>query len=128
MPSSAFALGTIPIPQSTGVPYTTPTLGTDNTCFVQGFMMYIGGSGLIDTTLCLAWYYVYKILRTSNWTIVTRIYEPIFYVYIVADNVISFSLFLQHSSSITIYPWSAYCFFSPIPSSCWIPSEKAMED
>ena len=59
--SSGFASGTFLIPESS-IPYSTPTMGTIGTCKAQGLMMGIG-MGLVDTTLCLAWYYVCRILR-----------------------------------------------------------------
>ncbi len=119
--SSALALGTLPIPESS-VPYSTPTLGTTDTCMAQGLMLSIGVGGVVDATLCLAWYYVCRILRVSTWTI-TRIYEPIFYIYIIANNAtVTFSML--KNNYINIQHWSSYCGFSPIPTSCWLDMEE----
>lgn len=115
--SFALALGTVPIPKNT-IPYKGPTLGTNGTCFVQGLMIGIGSTGVLDTTLCLAWYYVCRILGLSNWTI-TRIYEPVFYTYIIASN-ISDIFYLIEYDWINVKHWCAYCGYSPIPSSCWL--------
>ncbi len=115
------ALGTLPIPEST-IPYSTPTLGTTGTCMALGLMISIGAYGVMDTTLCLAWYYVCRILRVRTWTI-TRIYEPIFYTCIIADNANTIISMLKYNW-INIQHWSAYCCTSPIPTSCWLDMEK----
>jgi len=119
--SSALALGTLPIPESS-IPYSTPTLGTTGTCMAQGLMLSIGGTGVIDTTLCLAWYYVCRILRVSTWTI-TRIYEPIFYIYIIVSNA-NGTFSMLKTNWINIQHWTAYCGTSPIPTSCWLDMEE----
>ncbi len=115
--SFGVALGTIPIPESS-VPYKTPTLGSASTCFVQGLMLEVTTCVMMDATLCLAWYYVCKVLRLSNW-IITRVYEPVFYTYMIANSAVKLYKMLTNNW-ISIDPRYAQCIVSPIPISCYL--------
>ncbi len=71
----------------------------------------------MDTTLCLAWYYVCTALKVSSQNI-QKFYEPIFYTYIIAINITA-TVLIYANDVINIRHWSPYCGMSPIPSACW---------
>ncbi len=114
--SAPLALATIPIPKSL-VPYEGPTLGTDGTCIAQGVFMTFGANAIADATLCLAGYYVCIALRVNNWRI-TRIYEPMYFTYIICGNLIA-TVLIAKSGHINIRYWSTYCGPTPIPPYCY---------
>ena len=115
--SLLFALGTIMMPSDTFYKFAGPTLGNRATCQAQGWLIIFGIAGGTSLNASLSWYFVLKITFHAKASMISRIFEPIMYLYTIALAIAVPSFYLS-KDLLNPNPYDIFCTIVPYPKSC----------